>query len=679
MNFLLILKRIALSLAAVFLLIVVTVALLPQSVWKGLIVRAVSTTTGRTATIDGNVDVHLLTLNPRLTVEGFSLANPAWARDKNMLQVRRFDASLSLLSLLGFHWVFPRIAIDSPSLALERDSGGRANWDFTANDGARKPSPKAANSPPMHIPVIQQLSVTSGQLSAIDQIRKLKFSGQVSVHESQNGTDTLSLQGSGMLNGRPFDLQVAGPPLVGVQSSKPYRFDTTVTAADIKLVAHTEIAHPFDLAAVRSEFRVSGQDLADVYYLTGLALPNTPPYDIAGTVDREGLVFKISDLNGKLGGSDISGELKVDTTHQRPLLSARLLSKQFNVADLAAPLGTQATPAHKSKTLDASAQAKAPAEAPQATASAPTPKVGSLLLPDADLQVDRVRAMDADVTFDAASIVTAEFPLKKVQAHLTLVNGKIAIDPLSFSLPQGEFSGTVVIDARGAVPQTIIDMKLEHVDLAQFKSRTSNHAPIEGQMVGRVHLTGSGTSVHKTAADADGDITLIIPTGQMREALAELTGINLSRGLGLILTNNDRDTAIRCGVADFHAGDGALKASTLIIDTTNVMVTGSGQIDLKTEALDLALRGEPKKARLLRLRTPITVRGSLLHPKVGVQAGKLAAQAGSAAVLGTLLTPAAAVLAFVDKGLAKDADCNALITTASEGKRLSADAYDQSR
>jgi len=85
------------------------------------------------------------------------------------------------------------------------------------------------------------------------------------------------------------------------------------------------------------------------------------------------------------------------------------------------------------------------------------------------------------------------------------------------------------------------------------------------------------------------------------------------------------------------------------------LITGQGQIDLKNEALDLSLRGHPKKVRILRLRTPIMVRGTLMNPKIGVQAGKLAAQTGGAVALGTLLTPVAALLAFVDGDLAKDA------------------------
>jgi AsmA family protein len=666
------------SVVAVVVLVMATVALLPASVWKHLIVKTVSSATGRQVAIDGNVRLHIFTLHPELIVEGFRLANPDWAADREMLEIQRLDVVLSLKSLLKFRLILPRVAIEAPTLALERDAKGRANWEFSTS-GDR--SAKAATSTPARLPVIQQLNITAGKLSAVDQIRKLKFRGQVTVEENRQADtrqDTaLNLRGNGVLNGKPFDLKIGGGPLIDVDPSKPYSFDTTVTAADIHLTAHTDIPHPFDLATVRSTFRITGQDLADIYYLSGLALPNTPPYDIAGTVERDSLKFKVDDLRGKLGSSDIAGLLAIDTGRERPKLTAQLISKQLNFADLAAPLGTQASPQQKSDTL---AQPQAVEKGHSAAKRSPPPvETAQLLLPDADLQVGRVRAMDADLTFDAASIVTAKLPMKQVRFHLRLDNGRISLDPLSFTLPQGTFSGTVAIDAHASVPQTDIDMKLEHIDLAQFKPASSNTAPLEGQLVGRIRLHGSGTSVHKAAANADGDITLVVPSGEMREALAELAGINLSRGLGLLLTKNEKDTALRCGVANFHAGDGGLKATTLVLDTTNVLVTGSGQIDLKTEALNIALKGQPKKARLLRLRTPIMVHGSLSHPSIGVDPAKVAAQAGGAVALGTLLTPVAALLAFVDGGLAKDANCSALISNAEQGKDLVSAGADEER
>jgi AsmA family protein len=98
-----------------------------------------------------------------------------------------------------------------------------------------------------------------------------------------------------------------------------------------------------------------------------------------------------------------------------------------------------------------------------------------------------------------------------------------------------------------------------------------------------------------------------------------------------------------------------------------VLITGRGKIDLDSEDIDLALQGDPKKLRFLRLRSPIALHGTLLHPAVGINVGKLAEQAGIATALGVLLTPVAAAIAFVDPGLAKDKDCSSVLAQANAG------------
>jgi uncharacterized protein involved in outer membrane biogenesis len=665
------LKRLVAAVFAVIMLLLIGIALLPDGVWKRIIVHEVSAKTGRKAAIDGDVHLRIFTWNPRLTADGFELANADWAPPKPMLKIGHIDISVTLASLLKLQLLFPRIEIDAPDVDLRRDASGRANWDFSS-PGARKPQ-KPGASAPAHIPVIKQLIVQNGTLSASDAIRKLKFGGQISVDEKQDaGASALRVRGTGMLNGKPFDLRLDGGPLITAEKSKPYEFDTTVTAADIKLTAHTVIAHPFDLAAITSKLHITGQDLADFYYLTGLALPNTPPYDVAGTAVRDGMRFRIDDFHGRLGGSDIAGMLAIDTSPKRPKLTATLNSRVLNLADLAAPLGTQATPERKSVTLDTEAPTSSKIPKTQAAPPASAPNGGKLLLPDADLQVARVRSMDADLSFDADSVSTTKLPLKKVHFHLVLDDAKITIAPLAFTLPEGELSGRVSLNARPAVPVTDIDMQLQNLDLTQFKPQASNTSPLAGDLVGRIKLHGEGTSVHKAAADANGDLTFVVPQGQMRAAFAELTGINVASGLGLLLAKKDANTQIRCAVANFHADDGDLKATTLLIDTSQVLITGGGALDLKTENLDMSLRGHPKGIRLVRLRSPINIRGTLSHPEIGLQTANLVGQAGGAIALGTLLTPVAALLAFVDPGLAKDANCAALIGHVEQGKELPA-------
>jgi uncharacterized protein involved in outer membrane biogenesis len=271
--------------------------------------------------------------------------------------------------------------------------------------------------------------------------------------------------------------------------------------------------------------------------------------------------------------------------------------------------------------------------------------------------------MDADVNFDAESVDSPKVPIKQVRFHLMLNDGVLRIDPLSLALAQGQFAGSVKIDASGSVPDSQIDMRLENVDLAQFFPK--GEPALRGVLAGRVELHGTGESVHKFASTADGSVSLVIPHGQIRSAFAELTGINIAKGLGLLLSKDQTESELRCGVASFESDQGRLNAKTIVIDTTNVLIAGHGDVNLRTERIDLAVQGDPKKLRLLRLRSPIEVTGTLMKPRVGLDPAKTALQAGAGAALATLLTPVAAVLAFIDPGLAKNADCSALLAQAT--------------
>jgi uncharacterized protein involved in outer membrane biogenesis len=484
-----------------------------------------------------------------------------------------------------------------------------------------------------------------------------------------------NLKCTGSLNEKPFRAQIHGGPLINLDPDHPYDLEAHLTASDITVDAQASFPKPFDLASYRAKLSLSGSDLADVYYLTGLALPNTPPYQLAANVKHTGTVFRFEDFKGKLGSSDIEGSVEIQTPTKtpadKPKLIAKLRSNSLDFADLAPTLGHPAsTPASSLTNAAPTGAATAQLPARHRSSKAPPPTqpapASDHLFPDADLQVDRVRGMDADVTYHAKSVIAPKLPMKEVSFHLQLQDGLLRLDPLSFSLDAGKFSGSVSIDARKDVPETTIDMGIDGVDLAQFKPAKAQQPPLAGSLVGRLHIHGFGSSVHKLASTGDGTFSVALPHGQMNNAIAELTGINVMKGLGLLLSDKEKDTQIRCGIVDFQAQKGVLDSKSVFIDTTNVLITGRGTVDLRDERLDLSLQGDPKKLRILRLRSPIAVHGTLLHPAVGVKVDKLLEQAGIAAALGTLLTPAAAALALIDPGLAKNKDCSAVMAEAQE-------------
>ena len=556
-----------------------------------------------------------------------------------MFEAKQIGLSVSLGRLLRGQIVIPQIKLIDPEFNLERDSRGRASWNFDSAAGAPKGKTK-----PAHIPTIRSLLIQNGHLHVLDQIRKLRFGGSLAADDEsgKNDASAFKVQAKGTLNEKPFKLDANGGPSLNLAPERPYAFAMQVNAADIKLDTHVTVLKPFDLSLLDVAFVVSGKDLADLYYLTGLALPNTPSYRLAASVHVSGTTLRAANLNGRVGASDLEGSLAVETGGPRPKLQGKLMSRSLNLIDLAPSLGQ-------------------PAEA----AAEPTPKAGNWVLPDADLQVERVRGMDADVTYEAASVRAPKLHTTKVDFHLVLNNGVLTLEPLRFVLDQGTFSGSVRIDAHSDIPQSAIDMRIVDVNLGQFKTAKMTEAPLSGALMGRLKIQGSGGSIHKFASTADGAISMIIPTGQVNEAMAELTGINVTEGVGLLLAKKDTQTAIRCSVIDFQAKDGTLNAKSLFVDTTDVLIKGRGSVHLGDERLDLEVQGDPKKLRLTRVRAPITVKGTLAHPAIGVDAGKLAKQGAVATALGTLLTPLAALIAFVDPGLAKNKDCAASLSSVS--------------
>jgi uncharacterized protein involved in outer membrane biogenesis len=283
------------------------------------------------------------------------------------------------------------------------------------------------------------------------------------------------------------------------------------------------------------------------------------------------------------------------------------------------------------------------------------------LLPDAVLNVERLRTMDGTLTYRAASVKANDLDIRAVRLGAGLEAGVLDLDPVAFTFNRGSLNGTARINAKGDTPYSTIDFRLSGYPLESIIPARNGSSPVTGRALGRARLEGPGASVHRFAAASKGSISLVVPQGQMRAAFAELLGINASAGLLKLLSGDQSTSQIRCAVADFKVSGGVARAQTFVIDTDVVLAKGSGTINLGSETLDLKIDGQSKKPRLLRLWTPILITGPLTGPRIGVDVGEVAAQGGLTALLGAVVAPIAALFAFIEPGLAEDANCGALI------------------
>jgi uncharacterized protein involved in outer membrane biogenesis len=623
-------KWTAVTILAVLFAALVTLYFLDWNEMRAPIGRYLSYRTGREVRIDGNLSVKLFSWQPRIEAGGLYVGNPQWAKaladTPHAAKVNDFTLELMLMPLFAGRLVLPLVSIDQPDILLLRDETGRTNWD----SGGKTPSDA------FKLPPIQRFLVKDGHIRIDDAVRKLHFTGTVSSEENAGGgRAAFTLAGDGSLNKSKFNADVKGGPLLNVDENKPYNFTADVKAGDTHAIVNGAVTQPFHLDRYQAGVTVSGSNLADLYFLTGLVLPRTPPYRMSLSVVRDGSLYQLNNINALLGSSDLGGNLTVDVSKDVPALSGRVVSRVLAFEDLGPLVG----------------------------GGKAAPSVSRYLLPETVLHTERLRQSNAEVDYAAAAIKSRDFPLKTLATHISVEGGVLNLKPLAFSFTQGKISGALKVDARKEIPTTSVDARISDIHAENFIK--SSDKPLQGVLEARAVLTGTGNSVHAAASNANGTFTAVVPSGGMRHSLAEWTGVDVLTALSLTLSGDNSNTNLRCAVASFDAKDGVLSSQQMVIDTDPVRVDGSGTINLRDETLNMKLQGKPKHFQLMRLRAPITVNGPWQHPALGLEAGNAVAQGGIGVALG-LINPFAAILAFIDPGLAKDANCGPLLATAKE-------------
>jgi len=456
----------------------------------------------------------------------------------------------------------------------------------------------------------------------------------VNSQENMGGNGgAFTLTGDGTLNLGRVLAAIKGGPLIHVDQSKPYGFSADVRAGATHAVIRGAITQPFHMDRYTASVDVSGPTLSDLYFVTGLVLPNTPPYQMTLAVERDGTNYRLDDVSAVVGKTDLHGDLQVDVSGNVPRIAGKVASQLLAMDDLGPLVGGGKSVQAESNTL----------------------------LPQTPLHTERLRRTDAEVDYSAAKVRSRDFPLTGLDTHISVKGGVLNLKPLALSFTHGKLAGSIKIDGRKDVPTSSVDARVSDIRAENFIK--GGDKPISGVLEARAVLTGTGKSVHDTASSAGGTFTAVVPSGGMRHSLAEWTGVDVLSALSLNLAGDNSSTNLRCALADFAVKDGVMQSQQLVIDTDPVRVDGSGSINLRDETLDLKLQGKPKHFQFMRLRAPITLKGPWQHPSLGVQAGPAVAQGGIAAALGAII-PFAAILAFVDPGLAKDANCAPLLAAA---------------
>jgi uncharacterized protein involved in outer membrane biogenesis len=386
------------------------------------------------------------------------------------------------------------------------------------------------------------------------------------------------------------------------------------------------------LADLDGDVRVAGPSLAATGDLLGITLPTTPRYALSGHVTRNGAVWDAAIASAEIGSSRLHGRMRFDAGPTPPTLTGDLVAARLLLADLGPAVGG-------------------------ANAGHPSAKEEpGRVLPDREFDIPSLRAMNADVTLQVASLDLGTKVLAQVsplKTHIVLHDGVLELRDIDAVAAEGRMRGRIELDTRPALPRVVADLDGTGIELGRFvtiedKRSKTGGGYISGKLGLQIRAQGAGRSTARILSTLHGTARLWVHGGTVSHMAIEAAGIDLIQAFGAYV-QGDQPLPLRCAVGRLQVDQGVVRPDLLVLDTNDTTIDAQGTISLDTERLELTLRAHPHDFSPLTLRTPVHVTGTFEDPQVSLDKKPLLRKGALALALG-LVAPPAALLALLDFG-----------------------------
>jgi uncharacterized protein involved in outer membrane biogenesis len=576
---------------------------------------------------------------PHLVAQDVHIGNPAGIQaPAEMAGVGRFAFFIELLPLLQHRISIPVLRFDQPVVLLQRDADGKNNWTFKPAD---KPSPWQLD--------LQRVVFTKGTVHYIDAQTHVDAVAEV---DTINADPTYGV--SWKVRGKWNSQNISGGGKAGAvlslrQQSVPYPLAANLNVGGTSIAVEGTLTKPAALAAIDMRLKISGPSMARLYGLTGVLLPETPPFategHLTGNLGAHASHWLYDRFTGRVGNSDIEGRLDFKTGQPRPLLTGAVQSKLLQFSDLGPLIGADSNASKQARGVEAV-------------------QPGNRVLPVEKFRTERWTALDADVGFKAQRITRdKDLPIANLDTMIHMKDGVLSLTPMNFDVAGGRFTSNIKLDGSGRLNPNAIRAELKasarKLKLKQLFPRIEEMQATVGEVNADLSLSATGNSVAGLLGSSNGELKGVINEGSVSKLLLEEMGLNIGN---VVLTKviGDKQVKLNCMVTDFSVTNGLMRSRLFVVDTSDATISVAGTVNLDNEKMDLTLRPDAKGLRVISLRAPIYVRGTFKDPDVSVDKGVLALRAGGALAL-AVMAPVAAILPLVNAGPGETTGCEALL------------------
>lgn len=539
-----------------------------------------------------------------------------------------------------------RLDVDVNDLSLARlgdtfspieDRLGRVSGELHLEMRGTLPSDRRDD---LLLPFIGQLAFEPSELRFSDPQAGTDLTLTMETQGTDTASQTFHMRGEGRYDGAPAFFNLQGDPLLNARDpNRSYAVDLDADIVDTNISLRGTLQRPLALEGLNLSLAIEGPNPQRLSRLLGIALPELPAYSVSGELDLEGQRWVFTEIQGRIGDSDLNGRLTLNTNVSPLHVSGELSSTHLDIADLGFLAG--ATP----EEIDNNDR---------------------FVLPDTEIITDAWQGVSADVSYQGDSVRAGDVPLSNVEIDFVLEDGRGQFDPVSFGFGEGSVDLTLDLDSTTNPPSGTMQVEVQRVDLDDALRNWDLADDSVGIIGGRGKLWVEGSSIAALLASADGGVVLLMTGGRLDALLVEMAG--LDAGQTFLSWARGRDPIpIDCAYADLQVRDGITQLDTFLVDTGDTTFTAGGQVDLNTERLDVSIIAHPHDPSLFVGRSPLHLGGTFANIETGVHREELIMRAGASAALGALAGPLTALLPLVDVGAGPDMEhCQGLISRSRE-------------
>jgi uncharacterized protein involved in outer membrane biogenesis len=419
-----------------------------------------------------------------------------------------------------------------------------------------------------------------------------------------------------------------------------------------------------DLLAQREfdlKFHAQGKNLANLENLLGVSIPFKGPFKASGRVNDLGQkTYKFSGFQGTLRNSDLSGSVDVRLDRKRPRLTAVLSSRKLDLRPFLSK---------KKRSKRGAKGSKKRAAGEKAFSSDP-------------LTLDALKRIDAQIMIEAKRFLVPRMALRDLGAQIFLERGHLRVREVRSKIGGGTLKGRLDLRVRrkGAVVATTLRIDDSH--LGRMFKELGVKEILEGRVDMEVNVRAHGRSIAALMAGLNGKITLVMENGRMNNTYIDMLGADVGSSLGKLLdSSSEKDfTELNCFVCRFDIKQGLADSTVLVVDTKATSLVGDGEIDLKTEKLNLAMRSYPKRGigisglgklslSIGEFAKPLKLGGTLRNPAFVMDPSQTIITVGKAFGGMLLFGPLGLGAALVSGRVGSDNPCPAAIQDAKKGPK----------